>query len=159
MRWVRMININISLCWPYIRSGEDDTGHQLSRLPQGARKNWTPSDCGSVGFWKKALKFFLTLIHRPSRSSTLENWCREFARFAPSIAIQTYYADKNERPFLRETLLNSQKCRNKASDGWEVLITTYNLAQGDDRDRKFFRKIEWDVRRFFYLQDLKNNPI
>lgn len=31
-------------------------------------------------------------------------------------------------------------------DGWEVLITTYNLAQGDEKDRKFFRRIPWDVR-------------
>lgn len=38
--------------------------------------------------------------------------------------------------------------KTKAADakqGWEVLITTYNLAQGDERDKKFFRKIEWDV--------------
>ena len=81
------------------------------------------------------------------RSSTLENWCREFARFAPSISVQTYYADKNERPMLRQTLTDTQGCNNK--DGWEVLITTYNLAQGDDRDRKFFRRIEWDVRAYF----------
>ncbi len=80
------------------------------------------------------------------RSSTLENWCREFARFAPSIEVQTYYADKNQRPLLRQTLLDSQRCRSKTSEGWEVLITTYNLAQGDDRDRSFFRKINWDVR-------------
>lgn len=95
------------------------------------------------------------------RSSTLENWCREFARFAPSIAVQTYYADKNERPALRETLVNSQRCRSKTFEGWEVLITTYNLAQGDDRDRKFFRKIEWDVSHCNPLQYLCNmsNPI
>lgn len=81
-----------------------------------------------------------------SRSSTLENWCREFARFAPSIEVQTYYADKNQRPHLRQTLLDTQRCQSKTSEGWEVLITTYNLAQGDDRDRSFFRKINWDVR-------------
>jgi len=79
------------------------------------------------------------------RSSTLENWCREFAKFAPSIVVQTYYADKTERPLLRQNLLDTQKCGSKTSDGWEVLITTYNLAQGDDRDRKFFRKVDWDV--------------
>ncbi|PPQ67269.1 hypothetical protein CVT25_005853 [Psilocybe cyanescens] len=89
-------------------------------------------------------------------SSTLENWCREFARFAPSIAVQTYYADKNERPALRETLVNSQRCRSKTFEGWEVLITTYNLAQGDDRDRKFFRKIEWDCCVYDEGHVLKN---
>lgn len=79
------------------------------------------------------------------RSSTLENWCREFARFAPSISIQTYYAGKEERTYLRQTLLETQNCRSRTGEGWEVLITTYNLAQGDERDRKFFRKIDWDV--------------
>ena len=41
-------------------------------------------------------------------------------------------------------MLNSTVVTKK-SGGWNVLITTYNLAQGDDHDRKFFRKIEWDV--------------
>lgn len=31
-----------------------------------------------------------------------------------------------------------------SEEGWNVLVTTYNLAQGDG-DRKFFRKIGWDV--------------
>lgn len=79
------------------------------------------------------------------RSSTLENWCREFARFAPSISIQTYYAGKEERPALRQTLIDTQHRHGKNDNGWEVLITTYNLAQGDDKDRKFFRRVEWDV--------------
>ena len=82
------------------------------------------------------------LLH--TRSSTLENWCREFARFAPSISVQTYYAGKEERPMLRQTLLDTT--RTKVKDGWEVLITTYALAQGDERDRKFFKKISWEVR-------------
>lgn len=79
-----------------------------------------------------------------TRSSTLENWCREFARFAPSISVQTYYAGKEERPMLRQTLLDTT--RTKVKDGWEVLITTYALAQGDERDRKFFKKLPWEVR-------------
>ncbi|KAF8161134.1 SNF2 family N-terminal domain-containing protein [Crassisporium funariophilum] len=89
-------------------------------------------------------------------SSTLENWCREFARFAPSIVIQTYYADKNERPQLRQLLTDTQRCQSKTGEGWEVLITTYNLAQGDDRDRKFFRRIEWDCCVYDEGHVLKN---
>jgi SNF2 family DNA or RNA helicase len=85
------------------------------------------------------------LLTPPRSSSTLENWCREFARFAPSIAVQTYYAGKEERVELRQTLLDTQRCKSQSDNGWDVLITTYNLAQGDDRDRKFFRKVEWDV--------------
>lgn len=90
------------------------------------------------------------------RSSTLENWCREFARFTPSISIQTYYAGKDERPALRQTLIDTQRRRGKNDTGWEVLITTYNLAQGNDRDRKFFRRVEWDVSM---LKLLKETPL
>ncbi|GLB37463.1 putative SNF2 family N-terminal domain containing protein [Lyophyllum shimeji] len=89
-------------------------------------------------------------------SSTLENWCREFARFAPSIAVQTYYAGKEERPQLRQTLLDSQRCKSATDEGWEVLVTTYNLAQGDDRDRKFFRRIDWDCCVYDEGHVLKN---
>ncbi|KAJ6586981.1 SNF2 family N-terminal domain-containing protein [Mycena vulgaris] len=89
-------------------------------------------------------------------SSTLENWCREFARFAPSIAVQTYYAGKEERVELRQTLVDTQRCKSQTDDGWEVLITTYNLAQGDDRDRKFFRRVEWDSCVFDEGHVLKN---
>jgi SWI/SNF-related matrix-associated actin-dependent regulator of chromatin subfamily A containing DEAD/H box 1 len=88
----------------------------------------------------------LFLSHPYDSSSTLENWCREFAKFAPSINVQTYYGLKNDRSGLRQELLESMKSKKK-DDGWEVLITTYNLAQAND-DRKFFRKIEWNVSCF-----------
>jgi SWI/SNF-related matrix-associated actin-dependent regulator 1 of chromatin subfamily A len=69
---------------------------------------------------------------------------REFRRFAPSIEVRTYYAGKDERPALRQDLLETQASTH--DEGWEVLITTYALAQGDDKDRKFFRRIGWNVR-------------
>lgn len=78
-------------------------------------------------------------------ASTLENWCREFAKFASSVSIQVYYGGKNERVELRQSLLDSRRCKlGNDENGWDVLITTYNLAQGDS-DRKFFRRVEWDV--------------
>ncbi|KAF5370655.1 hypothetical protein D9758_001994 [Tetrapyrgos nigripes] len=88
-------------------------------------------------------------------SSTLENWCREFARFAPSLSVQTYYAGKNDRVHLRQTLLETRRAKSQNDDGWDVLITTYNLAQGDG-DRKFFRRIEWDCCVFDEGHVLKN---
>lgn len=84
-----------------------------------------------------------------SSSSTLENWCREFERFAPSIAIETYYGNKNDRPYLRDKLLRTQLGTDtKKGKNWEVLITTYNLAVGDSSDRKFFRRVPWNVRMY-----------
>ncbi|KAL6305056.1 SNF2 family N-terminal domain-containing protein [Sparassis latifolia] len=87
-------------------------------------------------------------------SSTLENWCREFSNFADSIKYVTYYESKEKRPKLREELLRTQ--RSKKDDGWEVLITTYALAQGDEKDRKFFRHIPWDACVFDEGHVLKN---
>uniref|UniRef100_A0A0W0FH32 DNA helicase n=1 Tax=Moniliophthora roreri TaxID=221103 RepID=A0A0W0FH32_MONRR len=88
-------------------------------------------------------------------SSTLENWCREFARFAPLVSVQTYYAGKEERVQLRQTLLDSRGHKRGDGKGWDVLVTTYNLAQGDG-DRKFFRKIQWDSCVFDEGHVLKN---
>lgn len=81
-------------------------------------------------------------------ASTLENWCREFQKFAPSINIQTYYADKKERPQLQAELIHNQRTEEDA-DGWEVLITTYQLASNEG-DRKFMRRFDWEVS-FFLL--------
>ena len=90
-----------------------------------------------------------------ARSSTLENWCREFERFAPSITIETYYGGKNDRPYLREKLLRTQLGNDtRKGKSWEVLITTYNLAVGDALDKKFFRKIPWNVRCFSTFSSL-----
>ncbi|THH30785.1 hypothetical protein EUX98_g3404 [Antrodiella citrinella] len=89
------------------------------------------------------------------RSSTLENWVREFHRFAPGISVQTYYAGKEERPSLRQALRETQRSKG-VNDGWEVLLTTYNLAQGDEMDRKFFKRIDWDVCVFDEGHILKN---
>ena len=41
-------------------------------------------------------------------------------------------------------MLNNSVATKKAG-GWNVLITTYQLANGDDHDRKFFKRIDWDV--------------
>ncbi|KAI0789135.1 SNF2 family N-terminal domain-containing protein [Abortiporus biennis] len=76
-------------------------------------------------------------------SSTLENWLREFERFAPELRVRAYYAGKEERAALRQELRDTQ-AKKGVADGWEVLVTTYNLAQGDDMDRKFFRHVNWD---------------
>lgn len=56
---------------------------------------------------------------------------------------------------LRQELLDTM-CK-KEEDGWEILITTYNLAQGDEKDRKFFRRIEWDVSLTAWFIDLYSN--
>jgi len=64
------------------------------------------------------------------------------------------YGAKDERPALRQELLDT--VASKVDDGWEVLITTYNLAQGDEKDKKFFRRMTWDACVFDEGHVLKN---
>ena len=52
--------------------------------------------------------------------------------------VRPYYGTIPERATLRQNLLQET--------GWDVLVTTYNFAQGGDYDRKFFKKIPWAVR-------------
>ncbi|KAI0070185.1 hypothetical protein K474DRAFT_1670351 [Panus rudis PR-1116 ss-1] len=87
-------------------------------------------------------------------ASTLENWLREFDRFAPSINVRMYYGSKTERQGLRAELRDTS--RRHVENGWDVLITTYTIAQGDDMDRKFFKRIEWDACVFDEGHVLKN---
>jgi hypothetical protein len=145
MRWVSGFT---SACCPMFkpvyRTWQDYPSDQFLCSLEGARERWATSCHSTVCLYGDTARF--SMIPTPCyRSSTLENWCREFARFVPSISIQTYYAGKEERPVLRQTLIDTQRRHGKNDNGWEVLITTYNLAQGDDKDRKFFRRIEWDV--------------
>ncbi|KAA1473889.1 hypothetical protein DENSPDRAFT_302177 [Dentipellis sp. KUC8613] len=115
-----------------------------------------------LGKTAQVISFFAYLKEQGSKgphlivvpSSTLENWVREFARFAPLISVQTYYGPKDERPMLRQNLMDTQLKKKKG--GWEVLITTYNLASGDDKDRKFLRRVEWDACVFDEGHVLKN---
>lgn len=72
-----------------------------------------------------------------SSPSTLENWVREFDRFAPELNVQTYYGTQNERSELRHELYDAP---------FDVLVTTYNFAGGNEHDRKFFKKMKWEVR-------------
>jgi hypothetical protein len=143
MKWV-----NIPQCLQFYdlltwvsRSWKDRAGHQFICSVERTGDQRTSSDCRSVSILCSHRD---VLTSSRVRSSTLENWCREFAKFAPTISVQTYYAGKEERPMLRQTLLDTT--RAKVKDGWEVLITTYALAQGDERDRKFFKRIPWEVR-------------
>lgn len=73
------------------------------------------------------------------RSSTLENWAREFARFCPSIEVQTYYGSQAERFELGAQFL--------ADDELDVVLTTYQIASGTNKDdRKFLKRMKFQVR-------------
>ena len=64
--------------------------------------------------------------------STLENWLREFARFAPKLQVRPYYGSQNERAELRASIEDD-------FDEIDVVITTYDIAV-KPVDHKFLRK-------------------
>lgn len=133
------------------RAWENNSGHQFFCSSQGERQQRTsPSRRAvSIKYSQPACRCFICNRCSSTRASTLENWLREFQKFAPGISVTAYYAGKEERPRLRQDLLSSQASTSRNGDGWEVLVTTYALAQGDERDRKFFKRVNWDVRSCF----------
>ncbi|WRT65569.1 uncharacterized protein IL334_002514 [Kwoniella shivajii] len=73
-------------------------------------------------------------------ASTLENWTREFDRFAPSVDVQTYYGSQAERASLRDDLK-----RRFRSGRLEVVLASYTQVAAPD-DLSFFRKkIEFET--------------
>ncbi|WVF67108.1 hypothetical protein IAT40_001853 [Kwoniella sp. CBS 6097] len=73
-------------------------------------------------------------------ASTLENWTREFDRFAPSVDVQTYYGSQAERASLRDDLK-----RRFRSGRLEVVLASYTQVASAD-DLGFFRKkIEFET--------------
>ncbi|KAG9085513.1 hypothetical protein FS749_004362 [Ceratobasidium sp. UAMH 11750] len=97
-------------------------------------------------------------------SSTLENWAREFAKFAPSIRVATYYGSQKDRAGFREEYKRAGRRaermgvdKDDVDPGWDVLITTYQLAQGAEPDRKFLSKsVKWETCIFDEGHVLKN---
>ncbi|KAG8751888.1 hypothetical protein FRC12_012223 [Ceratobasidium sp. 428] len=97
-------------------------------------------------------------------SSTLENWAREFAKFAPSIRVATYYGSQKDRAGFRDEYKRAVRRaermgvdKDQVDPGWDVLITTYQLAQGAELDRKFLSKsVKWETCVFDEGHVLKN---
>ena len=64
--------------------------------------------------------------------STLENWLRELAYFAPALTVMPYYGSQAERPELRQRIIDEK-------ESIDVIVTTYDMAVKPD-DNKFLRK-------------------
>ncbi|TKA83867.1 hypothetical protein B0A55_00142 [Friedmanniomyces simplex] len=64
--------------------------------------------------------------------STIANWLREFARFAPALSVFPYYGSDKERPELRYRI-------EQQFEEIDVVVTTYDVATKPD-DNRFLRK-------------------
>ncbi|XP_072243863.1 SWI/SNF-related matrix-associated actin-dependent regulator of chromatin subfamily A containing DEAD/H box 1A [Leuresthes tenuis] len=82
-------------------------------------------------------------------SSTLDNWVRELKLWCPSLNVLIYYGSLEERRYLRYDILNKDVEFN-------VIVTTYNLAIGNDSDRSLFRKLHLKYAVFDEGHMLKN---
>ncbi|CAG5923815.1 unnamed protein product [Menidia menidia] len=82
-------------------------------------------------------------------SSTLDNWVRELKLWCPSLNVLIYYGSVEERRYLKYEILNRDVEFN-------VIVTTYNLAIGNDSDRSLFRKLPLKYAIFDEGHMLKN---
>ncbi|KAM7452234.1 ATP-dependent helicase smarcad1 [Porites harrisoni] len=67
-------------------------------------------------------------------ASTLDNWCREIKTWCPSMDFSMYYGSQEERRLLR---IEAEFRQLKP----QIVITTYSVANGNDEDRRFLRKL------------------
>uniref|UniRef100_A0A6Q2Z9Q5 DNA helicase n=1 Tax=Esox lucius TaxID=8010 RepID=A0A6Q2Z9Q5_ESOLU len=82
-------------------------------------------------------------------SSTLDNWVRELKLWCPSLKVLVYYGSVEDRRYLRHDILSHQVEFN-------VIVSTYNLAIGNDSDRSLFRKLKLKYAVFDEGHMLKN---
>ncbi|XP_029366368.1 SWI/SNF-related matrix-associated actin-dependent regulator of chromatin subfamily A containing DEAD/H box 1A isoform X2 [Echeneis naucrates] len=82
-------------------------------------------------------------------SSTLDNWVRELKLWCPSLKVLVYYGSVEDRRYLRHDILSENVDFN-------VIVTTYNLAIGNESDRSLFRKLHLKYAVFDEGHMLKN---
>ncbi|XP_036382651.1 SWI/SNF-related matrix-associated actin-dependent regulator of chromatin subfamily A containing DEAD/H box 1A [Megalops cyprinoides] len=82
-------------------------------------------------------------------SSTLDNWVRELKLWCPSLEVLVYYGSAEDRKYLRHDILNKQVEFN-------IIVSTYNMAIGNESDRSLFRKLKMQCAVFDEGHMLKN---
>ncbi|XP_075955516.1 SWI/SNF-related matrix-associated actin-dependent regulator of chromatin subfamily A containing DEAD/H box 1A [Anarhichas minor] len=82
-------------------------------------------------------------------ASTLDNWVRELKLWCPTLKVLVYCGNVEDRRYLRHDLLNDNVDCN-------VIVTTYNMAIGNDSDRSLFRKLPLKYAVFDEGHMLKN---
>ena len=81
-------------------------------------------------------------------AATLENWLKEFQRFAPGLAVNAYYGNQAEREQMRLEYEDNR-------DSINVIITTYQMAKSKE-DNPWLRKYGFTCAVFDEGHQLKN---
>lgn len=82
-------------------------------------------------------------------SSVITNWMREFETFGTNLSVFKYHGSQSER-------IQQQHELRDARDDYDVIITTYEMASGGERDHKFLRKYDFETAIFDEGHVLKN---
>lgn len=83
-------------------------------------------------------------------SSVLDNWMREFKTFGPDLEVVKYHGPQKERPLIQRELKQNRK-------SVDVVLTTYEMAAGGDRDHIFLKKFEFETCIYDEGHMLKNS--
>ncbi|XP_057688459.1 SWI/SNF-related matrix-associated actin-dependent regulator of chromatin subfamily A containing DEAD/H box 1A isoform X2 [Corythoichthys intestinalis] len=81
--------------------------------------------------------------------STLDNWVRELKKWCPILKVLVYCGSMEDRSYLKHDILNNEVDFN-------ILVTTYNFAIGNNNDRSLFRKLRVTYAIFDEGHMLKN---
>ncbi|KAK7120341.1 hypothetical protein R3I94_020366 [Phoxinus phoxinus] len=82
-------------------------------------------------------------------ASTLDNWVRELKLWCPSFKVLVYYGSAEDRKYMRYEILNHIVDYN-------IIVSTYNLAIGNNSDRSLFCKLKLEYAVFDEGHLLKN---
>ncbi|KAJ3603798.1 hypothetical protein NHX12_028539 [Muraenolepis orangiensis] len=82
-------------------------------------------------------------------ASTLDNWVRELKLWSPRLKVLVYYGSVEDRRYMKHSILNGD-------EEFQVIVSTYNLAIGNDSDRSLFRKLRLKYAIFDEGHMLKN---
>jgi len=82
-------------------------------------------------------------------SSTMDNWRKELATWAPEIKMVTYWGSQDERRHLRLQLVQDEL-------QYDVILTTYNMVISSAEDRVLFKKMQFCYIVFDEAHMLKN---
>ncbi|KAL5010230.1 hypothetical protein ScPMuIL_012535 [Solemya velum] len=82
-------------------------------------------------------------------SSTIDNWVRELKTWCPDLKVLLYYGTQEERVMHRESIYNDDH-------EYHIVLTTYNMATGNVKDRVLFKKFYFQYAIFDEGHLLKN---
>uniref|UniRef100_A0A5S6QSC2 SWI/SNF-related matrix-associated actin-dependent regulator of chromatin subfamily A containing DEAD/H box 1 homolog n=1 Tax=Trichuris muris TaxID=70415 RepID=A0A5S6QSC2_TRIMR len=83
-------------------------------------------------------------------ASTLDNWLSELNRWCSSLSVLTYYGSAEDRCYIRQEV----DCGRLS--GFDVVLTTYQMAVGNSQDRAFHKRLKINYAIFDEAHMLKS---